>query len=523
MNAWLRGHLPATPSEFSAGGFSPRQGLGSNDGWLGARTVRPLTTGLSGVDEPPKVCYFVNEVVRLPLVFIRKGESREVRALDVRRFGAGAALVVCAFLFPGGAASSAPRLTLYVDGSTAWCSDSNGSGSKTKPFCTIGAAAAKASAGVTVKVAGGIYRERVVVGASGTAANPIVFSPVRGATVVITGGKNGFSIDGGSWIHINGFTVTHTGEYGISVSHASNVTISRNRVRYAGQPTSGRAKYGIRLRDVRGSLVFGNTVDHNSSSGIALVDGSTHNEIASNRSFDNARLFERAASGIRLYASPANTITRNVVRDNEDSGIELVRSDDNVVCNNVSYSNRDHGIDVTGVSRGTRVLANTIYGNVTAGINVEGGSTGATVANNISVQNGVNSPRTASNIRVDAASVSGTSMNYDLVHGGHGDREVLLIWNSVGYRSLAEFRLLTGQERHGVDVAPRWKDAAAGNFNLTARSRAIDSATSAVRRQPAADINGTRRTDDPATPNTGIGPRLYDDRGAFEYRRPRRR
>jgi parallel beta-helix repeat protein len=462
----------------------------------------------------------VNGVFQLPLVFIRKPPSREPRALGVCRFAAQAALVACFLAFAGGAASAAPRLTLYVDGSTARCSDSARSGSRAQPFCTIGAAAARASAGVTVKVAAGIYRERVVVEASGTRAKPIVFSAVRGATVVITGQKNGFSINGGSWIDINGFTVSHTAEYGISVSHASYVTLSNNRVRYAGQPWRGQAKYGIRLRDVTRSLVVGNTVDHNTNAGIALVDGSAQNEITGNHSFDNAKLFERAASGIRLYASPGNTITRNVSHDNEDSGIELVRSDDNLVCNNVSYRNGDHGIDVTGGSRETRVLANTIYGNVTAGINVEGGSTGAAVANNISVQNGVDSPRTASNIRVDAASVPGTSVDYDVVHVDGGG-EVLLIWNSKGYRSLAEFQLRTGQELHGVDVDPRWKDPAAGNFHLAAESPAIDSATSAVRRQPGADINGTRRTDDPATPNTGVGPRLYDDRGAFEYRPPR--
>jgi parallel beta-helix repeat protein len=430
------------------------------------------------------------------------------------------ALAACGLAFAGGAVSAAPRSTFYVDDSTARCSDSTRSGSKAEPFCTIGAAAARASAGVTVKVAAGIYRERVVIRASGTGAKPIVFSPVRGATVLITGQKNGFSINGVSWIHINGFTITHTGEYGISVSHASHVTLSNNRVRYAGQPSDGRAKYGIRLGDVTHSLVVGNTVDHNTNAGIALVDGSTQNEITGNHSFGNAKLFERAASGIRLYASPENTVTRNVSRDNEDSGIELDRSDGNVVSNNVSYRNGDHGVDVTAGSRETRVLANTIYANVTAGINVEGGSTGVTVANNISVQNGVDSPRTASNIRVDAASVPGTSVDYDLVHVD-GGREVLLIWNSVGYSSLVLFQLTTGQELHGLDVDPRWKDRAAGNFQLAVRSPAIDSATSAVRRQPRADINGKRRTDDPATPNTGVGPRLYDDRGAFEYR-PRR-
>jgi parallel beta-helix repeat protein len=453
------------------------------------------------------------------LVFITRPWFRERRALGVQRFGAGAALAACALAFAGGAASAAPRWTFYVDGSTAWCSDTTWSGSKAEPFCTIGAAAARAGAGVTVKVAAGEYRERVVVPTSGTGAKPIVFSPVRGARVLITGEKNGFSIDGGSWIHINGFTITHTDEYGISLSHASHVTLSNNRVRYAGQPSRGRAKYGIRLRDVRRSLVLGNTVDHNTNAGIALVDGSTENEIRGNRSFGNAKLFERGASGIRLYASPENTVTRDVSHDNEDSGIELIRSPDNVVSNNVSYRNGDHGIDVTAESHGTRVLANTIYDNVTAGINIEEGSTGATIANNISVQNGVDSPRTASNIRVDEASVRGTSLDYDLVHVD-GGRNLLLTWNSVGYSSLAMFELATGQELHGLDVAPRWKDRAADNFHLAARSPAIDSATSAVRRQPRADINGTRRTDDPATPNTGVGPRLYDDRGALEYRPP---
>jgi parallel beta-helix repeat protein len=468
------------------------------------------------------VGYVLNDVVQLPLMLMRKCGSHEPRAPGARWLGAGAALTAFALVFAGGAASSAARSTFYVDGAAPSCSDSLPSGSKAKPFCTIGAAAAHVSAGVQVKVAAGIYRERVVVDASGTAASPIVFSPVRGARVVVTGGKNGFSVDGDSWIEISAFTVTHTEEYGISVSHGSHVTISHNRVRFAGQPTRGHAKYGIRLRDVTQSLVVGNTVDHNSSSGIALVDDSALNEITGNHVFDNAKGFERAASGIRVYASPDNAITRNVSRDNEDSGIELIRSDGNLVCNNVSYRNGDHGIDVTNDSQKTRVLANTVYRNVTAGINVEGGSTGAIVANNISVRNGINSPRTAGDIRVDASSVRATSANYDLVHTDGGGRHVLLIWRSVDYTSLADFQLLTGQELHGVDVAPRWTDRAGGDFHLAARSPAIDSATSAVRRQPLHDINGRRRTDDPATPNTGSGPRLYDDRGAFEYRPPRR-
>ena len=97
-----------------------------------------------------------------------------------------------------------------------------------------------------------------------------------------------------------------------------------------------------------------------------------------NRVFANARVFERAASGIRLHSSPANTISSNVSHDNEDSGIEFVTgSNNNLVVNNVTYNNGDHGIDNL-TSTGQRVIANTVYKNVTAGINVEGTSTGAT-------------------------------------------------------------------------------------------------------------------------------------------------
>ena len=54
----------------------------------------------------------------------------------------------------------------------------------------------------------------------------------------------------------------------------------------------------------------------------------------------------------------------------------------------------------------------------------------------------------------------------------------MLIWNSVNYSSLAAFRSATGQETNGIQAAPRFQNAAAGNFHLTAGSPAIDSANS---------------------------------------------
>src|SRR5205814_463044 len=46
---------------------------------------------------------------------------------------------------------------------------------------------------------------------------------------------------------------------------------------------------------------------------------------------------------------------------------------------------------------------------------------------------------------------------------------------------------------------------------------AIDSADSGASGAQATDVTGAARTDDPTVANTGIGPRAYDDRGAYEF------
>ena len=90
-------------------------------------------------------------------------------------------------------------------------------------------------------------------------------------------------------------------------------------------------------------------------------------------------------------------------------------------------------------------------------------------------------------IRVDQASVSGTTMDYDLVHLTTPD--VILIWNSVNYRSLASFQTATGKEMHGVDADPQWKTAAAGDFHLTAGSPLKDIGDNSVIRTGETDVD----------------------------------
>jgi parallel beta-helix repeat protein len=442
---------------------------------------------------------------------------------------------------PAGAAAA----ILYVDKNNPSCTDS-GSGTQTVPYCTITKGASVATAGQTVQVAAGTYAEQATVGHSGTAGSPIVLTPAPGAAVTVTGQADAFKVSGKSWITIQGFTVTgttsygiyvtssssnivisgntvsHTASYRIYVSTSSKVTVSGNDVSAAGQRADGYTKYGIKLANSTSSLVSGNVSHDNSEAGIFLDATTNGVEVTGNTTYRNARGYARAAPGIDVRGY-ANTVDRNVSHDNEDTGLQFYTgSHDNLVVDNLAYHNGDHGIDDLG-STGQRIISNTVWWNYAAGINVEGSSTGATIQNNIAVDNGYDtSPcftppcnsRTHSNIRVDSTSTSGATVDSNLVYLTQSG--IMYVWGSTSYSSLAAFKAATGQESHGLQGDPKWVSTGS-DFHLLAGSPAIDSADSGVSGETSTDLEGNGRVDDPATPNIGTGPRTYDDRGAYEF------
>ena len=68
-----------------------------------------------------------------------------------------------------------------------------------------------------------------------------------------------------------------------------------------------------------------------------------------------------------------------------------------------------------------------------------------------------------------------------------------------------------------MQADPRWTNPSQADFTLQAGSPAIDSADSGAPGQPDVDAASHPRVDDPATVDTGVGVRSYDDRGAYEY------
>jgi parallel beta-helix repeat protein len=417
----------------------------------------------------------------------------------------------------GGTPAFAAPLTLYVGG--PGCSDA-GSGTASQPYCTIGKAASVASAGQTVRVAGGTYRERVAVAHSGAPGNRIVFRRATGATVTVTGGAYGFVVSGRQYVTITGFTVTGTTSYGIYVTGSNHITISGNTVTNAGHPASGQIAAGIYLSNTTASSITANTSDHNSDHGIYLASGTNGVTVSGNEASFNAEGFQRNANGINVIA-PSNTIIGNITHDNEDSGIQFYPGgNNNLATLNVSYNNGDHGIDNLNVTGG-RIIGNTIYHNCTSGINVEGTSGNYLVENNIAVDNAVYPAyhdiacnRRAGNIGIWDSAPATTTVDANLVY--LTTPGTMYVFGS-SFTSLAAMKTATGQEQHGLQANPLFVNPTAGNLALQQGSPAIDSADSGASGEQLVDINGNPRVDDPAVPNTGIGPRAYDDRGAYEF------
>jgi parallel beta-helix repeat protein len=396
----------------------------------------------------------------------------------------------------------------HVDGGNPTCSDS-GPGSDAEPFCTIGRGAAVAQAGDSVLVHMAVYPETVTVPRSGTSTSPIVFESAPGEIPVVTGGTYGFRLSGRNWITIRSFAVTDSVRQGIYATNGTGVTISGNEVSSAGAPVSGEVASGIYLKGMTGSLVEANSVHHNSNHGVQLGGGTTGTTIRGNEVFQNARQFSRAAAGIHIAGSGSNVIETNIAYANEDSGFNIRdAANNNLVARNVARNNGDHGFDTLRAT-GTQYIANTSYGNNTDGLSVEGSSTGTVIANCISADN------SKYELFVDSGSAPGFTADFDVLWDVDPAASADIKYSGTRYKTVEAFAAATPHEANGIGANPMFV-APPADLHLAPSSPAIDSANSGVSGHPSVDLEGNPRVDDSAVDNTGVGPREYDDRGAYE-------
>ena len=355
-------------------------------------------------------------------------------------------------------------------------------------------------------------------------------NPAQGHTLEAGAQSYGINVAGRSNVVVSGFDAENQNFAGLRVFSSSSVTADQitaggsasNGIlvdtspgtAIAGAAVSGSLSSGIRLTGSSGVTVAGSTSHDNGLDGIQLTS-STGATVTGNATFRNVSS-SPSATGVGIdvnSGSGSAVVTDNVSHDNQDSGFQAYNgANGSLVARNISYRNGDHGFDTLSTT-GVRYLNNTAYGNARDGISVEGSSTGATLANNVLIDNGVD--RNEFDLYVDALSMSGFSADYDVLYN-HSVQSPVKV-NGTIYPTLAAFVTATGSEQHGGQFAPGFANPAGADFALTGGSAAVDSANSGVAAFVAQDAAGHAPTDDPLVPDTGAGSPGYSDRGALEF------
>jgi parallel beta-helix repeat protein len=333
----------------------------------------------------------------------------------------GGSAALLAGLLLGASGVAATSMTLYV--SPTGMAGGAGTSCAAAAYSTIAAAVTAATAGDTVVVCAGTYKETVAVAKALTLSG-------QGATIDATGLDNGVKITASN-VTVSGFTVENaTGEgilaqqpnpvkgpliggqqlyTGLPISH---VTITRNTIKnndQGGLPANvatttypecqasgnvpGDCGEGIHLWSVANSSVTFNTVTDNVG-GILLTDefGPTHdNLIAGNVITDNIYDCGITLPSHNLGRDPAtgklmpsfggvynNVVRNNISTGNGGAGVGMfapfpgAASYDNVVEGNAISGNGEGGVSLHGHAPGAYVGGNKILNNIIGPNNLAG-------------------------------------------------------------------------------------------------------------------------------------------------------
>ena len=223
-------------------------------------------------------------------------------------------------------------------------------GTATAPWRTIQKAANSAPPGSTVYVRGGIYRERVTVRVSGTAAlGPTVFRNVPGQIPIldgtglaITDDRGGFYLANRSFVRIQGFEIR-------------NYRTANPKLTPAGIWVVG-AGQGIQLRNNRIHRIV-NTGRDGNAHGIAVY-GTRAPAALRNIVIDGNELFDLVLGSSESLVINGNVdgfrITNNHVHNNDNIGIDAIGHEEvapdpafDQARNGVIRGNRIHHIDAS--------------------------------------------------------------------------------------------------------------------------------------------------------------------------------
>jgi hypothetical protein len=340
-----------------------------------------------------------------------RGGARRGRGVDTSRRRAWRRLVpmVCTTLATVvlvGVLAAAAHAAFYV----ATTGNDANPGTATAPWRTIQKAANSVTPGSTVYVRSGIYRERVTVRVSGTAAlGPIVFRNVPGqipildgADLTITDDRGGFYLANRSFVRIQGFEIRnyrtanpdHTPAGIWVVGAGQGIQLRNNRIHRIANIGRGGNAHGIAVYGTRAPAALRNIViDGNElfdlwlgASESLVVNGNVDGfRITNNHVHDNDNIGIDAIGHERVAPDPAFDQARNgVIRGNH---IHHIDASPNLAYEDVAGAN---GIYIDG-GRNIVIEQNRVHHN-NIGIEVASehagkSSSGVTVRNNFVYRN----------------------------------------------------------------------------------------------------------------------------------------
>ncbi len=211
-----------------------------------------------------------------------------------------------------------------------------------QPFASLSFPAGRLEPGATVIVMEGTYAGPVKIEATGTAAEPIVFSVAQNATVIIDGSKTAPLTDlvviSGKHLVFEGFEVRNSQGSGITLWGTQHVTVRQNTV-------YGSLKSGIWVGYETRGVSQDNVVE----------DNVVYGNVLENQLRDMERLW---ASGIEISASDTSIVRRNRTYKNYGEGISVMSSIDGLVEDNLFYDNYSVNIYLDN-AQDIKVLKNT--------------------------------------------------------------------------------------------------------------------------------------------------------------------
>ncbi|MFE2065707.1 PKD domain-containing protein [Streptomyces sp. NPDC059467] len=392
--------------------------------------------------------------------------------------GLSLAMVVAAGVMSGwgtgrAVADPGPGRTLYVEGYSTVCSDS-GTGTESRPFCTVQAAADVVEPGDTVRILGDYslspHPEAVTLTRSGTSDKPITFS-------------------------------------------GPPLPSSRLRTVLA-TPAAAPALTLKGVHDVRvESLTF--TDDHHSD--VVAVTGSDHVTLDGLTVKNAAPLSPVTGTAIGVDGTSSDvTVSRNTINPSTAYGVRVAPGAARVtVTTNVIFTQQQGGIAVSGTADAD-VTSNTVFAPCATGISLDGGSSGV-VENNVAITNGsmqtsVCRTPTAPLYTVSADSTGQVSADYNAAaHWGSSSTPARTeySWAGTSYATSGAFRDATGQGTHDIDGIN------GSPTTPSEHSPLIDSADATAPGELSTDAQGRPHVDDLLVDNTGNGTG-HPDRGALE-------